>query len=446
MVSHKVAVSCAYFSAFFGLGLCLAVVGPSLLQLAANTGSGVDAIGSIFTWRAVGYLIGSVSGGQLFERLPGNPLLAIATLCCSIGTLFIPYCASLAALGLCTAVQGAAMGFLDTGGNVLLIRLWASEDDPSTADPYMQTMHFFFAVGAFVIPIIMDAYDQVGFAFAASFITISAYLLLVFLALVAVSWAEAAEKKAAHGGVGSVGTEKDAGKRKGPSARTVQEKWLFFSAGLLLFIYVGAESTYGGLVYTYSVTALGWTSSNGKAVTSIYWGGLAVGRLVAVPLSMKFSPVQLLFGDLLGCFVSALALLVFPRSDAVWWVMSGVYGLAMASIFPAVINSAAFYTTVDGPATSAMVVGASIGDMTIPLGTALFFVSPGPFTFPIIVFALTCGCVVALFGLFFAGRAIAKMKRNTTPPKWPGGGGEQKDIIEVTSSAISIVELKKNEN
>ena len=223
MVSHKVAVSCAYFSAFFGLGLCLAVVGPSLLQLAANTGSGVDAIGSIFTWRAVGYLIGSVSGGQLFERLPGNPLLAIATLCCSIGTLFIPYCASLAALGLCTAVQGAAMGFLDTGGNVLLIRLWASEDDPSTADPYMQTMHFFFAVGAFVIPIIMDAYDQVGFAFAASFITISAYLLLVFLALVAVSWAEAAEKKAAHGGVGSVGTEKDAGKRKGPSARTVQE-------------------------------------------------------------------------------------------------------------------------------------------------------------------------------------------------------------------------------
>ena len=76
----------------------------------------------------------------------------------------------------------------------------------------------FFAVGAFVIPIIMDAYDQAGFAFAASFITISAYLLLVFLALVAVSWAEAAEKKAAHGGGGSVGTEKDAGKRKGPAS------------------------------------------------------------------------------------------------------------------------------------------------------------------------------------------------------------------------------------
>ena len=123
---------------------------------------------------------------------------------------------------------------------------------------------------------------------------------------------------------------------------------------------------------------------------------------------MKFTPIQLLLGDLIGCSVSAFFLLLFPLNDTIWWTMSGLYGLAMASIFPTVINSASFYTTVDGPATSAMVVGASIGDMTIPLGTALLFVSPGAFSFPIVVFALTCGCILALCGLMFAGANIRR--------------------------------------
>ena len=96
-------------------------------------------------------------------------------------------------------------------------------------------------------------------------------------------------------------------------------------------------------------------------VTSIYWGGLAIGRLRSCP-EHDLHLFNCL-GDLIGCSVSAF-LLLFPLNDTIWWTMSGLYGLAMASIFPTVINSALFYTTVDGPATSAMVVGAS-GDMTI---------------------------------------------------------------------------------
>lgn len=44
-------------------------------------------------------------------------------------------------------LQGLAMGVLDTGGNVSLMRLHGKE-----VAPYMQTMHFLFGLGAFASP------------------------------------------------------------------------------------------------------------------------------------------------------------------------------------------------------------------------------------------------------------------------------------------------------
>ena len=67
------------------------------------------------------------------------------------------------------------MGFLDTGGNLLLLRLHA-EPDPSASEPYMQAMHFSFALGALAIPLVMSALNNL----TVSFITIAILLLVVF--------------------------------------------------------------------------------------------------------------------------------------------------------------------------------------------------------------------------------------------------------------------------
>ena len=66
-------------------------------------------------------------------------------------------------------------GFLDTGGNLLLLRLHA-EPDPSASEPYMQAMHFSFALGALAIPLVMSALNNL----TVSFITIAILLLVVF--------------------------------------------------------------------------------------------------------------------------------------------------------------------------------------------------------------------------------------------------------------------------
>jgi MFS transporter, FHS family, Na+ dependent glucose transporter 1 len=428
----KIVISCAYFSAFFGLGFCLAIIGPSMLELSEITGEGLGAMGTVFTWRAVGYLCGTLVGGQAFEKYPGEPLLTGSSLLAGVGTLFIPHCRSLVSLGLAVASQGVAMGFLDTGGNVLLLRLHADPTNPSAADPFMNTMHFFFALGAFFIPLIMDLFDSMGANFSASYTLTGCYMFSVAIALCFLSWYVwktdfyvEKQKAIAVETVGGVfnadkltsasseaATPSAASQTKGK--RRFSEKLLFFSTGALLFVYVGAESTYGGLLYTYVVTNVGFSNSQGKAVTSIYWGMLAIGRAVAVPLSMKFTPVQLLMLDMVGCSVASLILLMFPQNPLVYWIMSGVYGLSMASVFPTAINAAAYFTTVDGPAASAIVVGASLGDMSIPLGTAVLFVVWGGWSFPAIMFSLAIASFFAFLVMVFLGRRVQQERQQNT--------------------------------
>ncbi len=65
-----------YYAAFVALGLIGALLGPTLTSLAQHTRVGLDQISILFTGRSLGYLVGSLLGGRLYDRRPGNPLMA----------------------------------------------------------------------------------------------------------------------------------------------------------------------------------------------------------------------------------------------------------------------------------------------------------------------------------------------------------------------------------
>jgi MFS transporter, FHS family, Na+ dependent glucose transporter 1 len=402
---QKKYISFSFFGAFFCLGLVLASLGPCLLDLAAQTGSDIESIGSIFAFRAFGYLSGSTLGGVLYEKINGNYLICAATFICMIGTLVIPFSTTLG--GLCASVmcQGFAMGFLDTGGNLLLLRLHAGSDS-NQVDPYMQAMHFSFALGALIIPLIMVMLNDLKL----SFIIIAIFLFVVLLNLLFISIqfkdANYAKSRAEKRKKESYNENNNMGEVNEALTffqRSVNEKIICICAGLTLFIYVGAETSYGGLIYTYT-NKIEWNDSDGKGVTAIYWGGLAIGRLVAIPLSTKFSPNKLLAIDLLGCLISSIIFIFFSTNTNVIWVMSFLHGFCYASIFPAVLNAAALCIhQIDGISTSIIIVGASIGDMTIPALAAYVLVALGTATFPIIILCCSIGCCVFFSLMFYFG-------------------------------------------
>ncbi|CAL1529611.1 unnamed protein product [Lymnaea stagnalis] len=145
---RRVRKTAALSMAFFCLGLCLAIPGPTLLDLGARVGGNTEHMSYIFTARSVGYLIGSVVGGILFDFFDQQILLFYTLATTALATAGIPWCSALLALSLLICMQGVAIGVLDTGGNVYCIKIWGKK-----SAPYMQLLHFSFGIGAFLAPL-----------------------------------------------------------------------------------------------------------------------------------------------------------------------------------------------------------------------------------------------------------------------------------------------------
>lgn len=136
-----------YYAAFIALGLTTASFGPALPYLAEQTHSQLSLVSSLFAFRSLGYLIGSLRGGYLYDRRPGHPVVMLVLLGIAICMVFVPVIPVLIPLILVLFGIGLGEGTLDVGGNTLII--WAH--GPKVR-PFMNGLYFFFGVGAFIAP------------------------------------------------------------------------------------------------------------------------------------------------------------------------------------------------------------------------------------------------------------------------------------------------------
>jgi FHS family Na+ dependent glucose MFS transporter 1 len=147
---------------------------------------------------------------------------------------------------------------------------------------------------------------------------------------------------------------------------------------VFFFLYTGAEIAFGGWIYSYAVALRLGSGAVAAYLTSTFWGALTLGRLLAVPLAIRFSSRSLLLADCLGCLASLTILLLGPQSLAVTFVGTCGVGLSMASIFPAALSLAQGRMRITGRVTGWFFVGASAGGMALPWLIGQFFDAVGP--------------------------------------------------------------------
>lgn len=149
----KLARTAALCGAYISLGLCMSVTGPTLLYLKDQVGSTISEISYIFTVRSVGTLGGAFLGSVLLDRC--NPYSAffvvIAMMAISVGSM--PWCKHIWMLMVSSFVVGMGNGLLDTGASTLCLQLWGKD-----SGPYMQSLHFSFAVGGSIAPLLVQAF------------------------------------------------------------------------------------------------------------------------------------------------------------------------------------------------------------------------------------------------------------------------------------------------
>lgn len=363
------AQTAGYFGGHIALGLVSASLGPTLPWLAAKLASEPEALGLLFTARGVGYLLGSLACGRLYDRRPAHPLLITAIMLLAASMAIVPLLPSRAALLGIMLVIGGAQGLLDVGNNTMLMRVHGA-----AVAPFMNALHCFYGVGAMISPVIVNAAGGLD----------SAYWILAMSLLPAAGWLAMCASPVVPRPAASHTT------RDGSKHTPI------LSAFVLLFLFSqGAESGFGGWIYVIAGER-GFSDGAAANLLSSFWAAFTIGRVLAIVVATRVRPKWMLTIDLLGALASTTVLLTVPGPTGLWLGSLGL-GLSLASVFPAALALAGEYLPLTGAVTSSIFVGASVGTITMPWILGESFVL-GPQA-PILAVLLNLASATAVFVL-----------------------------------------------
>jgi FHS family Na+ dependent glucose MFS transporter 1 len=332
-----------YFLIFITIGLASAIIGPTLPNLAANTQTALSEIGFLFTARSLGFMIGSLFGSRLFDKIPGHWLLAVTVIMMSATLGLIPVIGHIWLLTAVLLLLGVAENMVDVGCNTFIT--WIHRDNVS---PFINALHFFFGIGAFLSPIVVAQVllrsDGISGAY---------WLLALVIFPVSLLVGFLPSPTAVH-------QQTDEQTNQSINYRLIILVMAF------LFLYVGVEIGFGGWVFTYAIQTKLVEETAAAYLTSAFWGALTVGRLVAIPLAARLRPSTVLRIDLIGALLSIGLIIIWPNSATVLWLGAIGLGFCFASIFPTTIALAERRMPLTGKITGWIFIGAGLGSMTIP--------------------------------------------------------------------------------
>jgi FHS family Na+ dependent glucose MFS transporter 1 len=278
-------------------------------------------------------------------------------------------------LGAVLLVLGAAEGTVDVGGNTLLVWVHGHQ-----VGPFMNGLHFFFGLGAFLAPIIVAQAVLVSGDIA------WAYWALALLVLPVTAWLLRLPSPA--GQANRPSTEITAQPALPPErlpsensrqiGRAARDRPLVALIVSFFFLYAGAEASFGGWIFSYAVAMDLSGEAAAAYLTAAFWGALTLGRLLAIPLTARLRPRSILCSSLAGCLASVVLVLLWPKVPAVTWLGALGLGLAMAPVFPTTLSLAERHLTITGRVTGWFFVGSSAGGMSLPWIIGQLFETVGP--------------------------------------------------------------------
>ena len=351
--------SAGYFALFMCLGLDMSVIGPTLPALAAQTGSTVGEMGLAFLLGAVGGTLGTLLGGWLFGWAPGRVVLGAAEMVSASLLILVPQIHWIGVLMALFVAKGVAGGVVGTGANTLL--LWTHG---GKAGPFLNALHFFFGLGAFLSPFLLGLLLTAGGAYWQAYVVLAVFDFAVGT-LVLLLLRPPSPLRTTHA--------------DGTASRAASRHFvaIVLAAMLFLFFYVSAEITFGGWIYTYAVTLNLANAAAAAYLTSLFWFAFTTGRLVSIPVAIRLAPAQILVVAFSGVALFLGLLIAFPASPAMLWVTVAGIGLSMAPIWPSGYTLAVQSIRLTAGVSAVIMLGDSVGAMVMPGLTGLFMERAG---------------------------------------------------------------------
>jgi MFS transporter, FHS family, glucose/mannose:H+ symporter len=300
------------YSSFLLIGVLNTFLGPVLPVLSSRWQLNDSQAGSLFFAQFTGSLIGSATSGWLIRRLSMAPLLVAG-----YGIL----AASVAFLGISEWIGGIFAIFaigIGLGFTIPTTNLMIAESNPDRSAGALNLLNLVWGIGALLCPPLISFFSRHG-QFSGLLFGLALLLMITSLGF-------------ARGL--SIPSRNDPHTESGDAS--AKRSWISPYAlltGLLIFIYVGIETSVGGWLASYT-QRLGSSAQRFWAITpSLFWTGLLLGRALAPAALRIISDRGLVLASLIAA-VCGLSLILMSRELGALSAGAFITGLGLAPVFP----------------------------------------------------------------------------------------------------------------
>jgi fucose permease len=305
------------FLAFISIGFPDAVLGVAWPSMRATFDRQLSEVGFILFASGSGYFLSGILAGKALERFGVGRLLALSTALVAIGLFGYASTPTFWLLLVAGVLIGLGSGAVDAGLN-----FYAAEHFSVTV---MNWLHAFFGIGAMLGPFIMAAVFAAGGGWRIGYLIVAsaiAAMAIVFM-LTTDRWSDGAHKT-------------ETNPEPGVPVRQVLRMPLVWVQIALFHVMCGIEASAELWTATMMIERFDASGREAGLWAGLFWGSMAVGRLVLAPLSVDLNPARLIQ---LGTFgVLAGAVLMIPDHKTVFQAGLLLLGLAMAPLFPTLMS------------------------------------------------------------------------------------------------------------
>ncbi|KAL3832493.1 hypothetical protein ACJMK2_024132 [Sinanodonta woodiana] len=436
------------------MGLFLGQTGPAFPDLRLIVNKDLATSSWLLTAWTTGYLAGSLIYGVLFDKFNRILLLFLVVLGISLAGGIAPWCSLFPLMVTMRAIGGTFSGGLDTGANTVIASIWGVD-----GRPYMQTVHFSFALGGIISPLITEPFlapkrylydiakeslngtENISFSNVSNTSVLSscsnstnctitteleywgetkvqyAYMIsMIFGILSAIPFLVSYVQRNSETRTKEHQEANEASRRISTQISKFQKIGAIILLMLFIHVYCAVEDTFASYLMTFSLLHLNWTKLKGSLATTIYWASFGFGRFLGIFIIRFIHPTKLLFlycSFMVICFAGFTvgSVLLF---DPVVWTFSSLVGLAMSIVFPTIVTwTEETVMPVSGKIASLFVIGASSGTMLNPLYLGYLMENKSPLWFPYLLLGQSMLCLLIFVILFICTKTCIRRESGT---------------------------------
>lgn len=398
------------FLTFTGQGLVSGLIGPSMLDIVISTNSTLAEVSTLVVYRSGGAVVGTLLNPLLLKLMDVELLLGSAVLVVSIVEAITLFFSSVYEVFICFLVNGFCFGIIETGVNILLIRLWGKD-----CAVFLQSLYFGLGLGCVLSPLIAgplltplpedyftsEANETISSSITYypedvkvhfAYVGVGVFLVLTSFSYFYIYMRDRNWRKTGIEVKGSIGQDDKS------SVSSYYQNFLLWtaysSAILFSFIYCGIAIAVGSFLTAFTVGSVGISKSTGAYLTSNYWVSFTFSRLLTIFYYDYVGPKINMTGALILTLIANIFLLIWGVHGG-WALWFGIafYGVAMSSLWATLFSFIAYYIPMTNCLTSLIMFGCCLGESGIQILISLFIEST-PMMF--IYVSLSCSVVMIL--------------------------------------------------